>query len=106
MSFVQQTGRQVCVGDRAATYWEPTEFVAPARFLWVHQECGLMPLVQRDRVWAQGLDRGSLTAALPALDRKAVLRPLLAYSTDIMSEQDRGHPDVRRIIEIAEPHGS
>ena len=44
-----------------------------------------------------------VTAALPGLDRKFVLRTLLAYSAGIMAERDRESADVRRIIEIAEP---
>ena len=38
----------------------------------------------------------------PELDRKAVLRTLLGYSMDALTDEERGDPDVRRIIEIAE----
>ena len=55
-------------------------------------------------VWERIADAfEKVTVALPELDRKLVLRTLLAYSTGIMTEQDQEHPDVRRIIEIAEP---
>jgi hypothetical protein len=38
----------------------------------------------------------------PELDRKAVLRILLGYSMDALTDEERADPDVRRIIEIAE----
>ncbi len=54
-------------------------------------------------VWERivvGFERAS--SAVPELDRKAVLRTVIGYSMDALTDAERANPDVRRIIEIAE----
>jgi len=41
-------------------------------------------------------------SAMPELDRKIVLRAILGYSMDALTDAERADPNVRRIIEIAE----
>lgn len=43
------------------------------------------------------------TEQLPDLNRKSILRTLLAYSMDALTPNELADPDVRRVVELIEP---